>query len=68
MEYLQYAYSERNVIEVEGFKPYYKWNTFNTNIAMDSSNNLYFCFKPYYKWNTFNTVTTAPLNEEVVEF
>ena len=36
------------------FKPYYKWNTFNTVIvefvgAMGRS------FKPYYKWNTFNT-------------
>ena len=36
------------------FKPYYKWNTFNTNgkeiEALRSQS-----FKPYYKWNTFNT-------------
>ena len=38
------------------FKPYYKWNTFNTILEIDF-NNLYLneCFKPYYKWNTFNT-------------
>ena len=38
------------------FKPYYNWNTFNTN----SEEELYFSeefdgFKPYYNWNTFNT-------------
>ena len=36
------------------FKPYYKWNIFNTYgvnmIQFDESG-----FKPYYKWNTFNT-------------
>ena len=38
----------------EGFKPYYKWNTFNTY----NTRKRWFCmgrFKPYYKWNTFNT-------------
>ena len=32
MEYLQYsqAYSEDVVSSEVGFKPYYKWNTFNT--------------------------------------
>ena len=38
------------------FKPYYKWNTFNTKTRVDDTNyeNLG-GFKPYYKWNTFNT-------------
>ena len=39
---------------MESFKPYYKWNTFNTQYGPSM------ClwnpgFKPYYKWNTFNT-------------
>ena len=39
---------------ISSFKPYYKWNTFNTQgyyfgYSKDES------FKPYYKWNTFNT-------------
>ena len=38
------------------FKPYYKWNTFNTldNTKVDASD-IKAGFKPYYKWNTFNT-------------
>ena len=36
------------------FKPYYKWNTFNT-MKKQNNNFLYAGFKPYYKWNTFNT-------------
>ena len=40
------------------FKPYYKWNTFNTNAGiLHWIINL--CFKPYYKWNTFNTKVHA---------
>ena len=36
------------------FKPYYKWNTFNTvKEAYKKAKDT--CFKPYYKWNTFNT-------------
>ena len=59
MEYLQYQINqEKNTCHVhESFKPYYKWNTFNTKyferegkLRQDGS------FKPYYKWNTFNTV------------
>ena len=39
-----------------GFKPCYKWNTFNTlqlllNLKMEQES-----FKPCYKWNTFNTL------------
>ena len=39
-----------------GFKPCYKWNTFNT-LAVYWANSMtpYISFKPCYKWNTFNT-------------
>ena len=39
---------------IEGFKPCYKWNAFNTFKMTD----FYFkdiSFKPYYNWNAFNT-------------
>ena len=38
------------------FKPYYKWNTFNTTTEFTG---LFVSvrFKPYYKWNTFNTIS-----------
>ena len=41
---------------LNSFKPCYKWNTFNTNIAAVTvlEPNLW-GFKPCYKWNTFNT-------------
>ena len=38
-----------------GFKPCYKWNTFNTDMAEWYANEIG-CFKPCYKWNTFNTL------------
>ena len=38
------------------FKPYYKWNTFNTIIKDVQEIMKGVGFKPYYKWNTFNTV------------
>ena len=37
------------------FKPYYKWNTFNTKIEKLQAETEKQRFKPYYKWNTFNT-------------
>ena len=37
-----------------GFKPYYKWITFNT-IKELLDNAKHKSFKPYYKWITFNT-------------
>ena len=37
------------------FKPYYKWNTFNTVKSKMVTTRLK-RFKPYYKWNTFNTL------------
>ena len=40
----------------EGFKPYYKWITFNTYGAVCDTYNDFLGFKPYYKWITFNTM------------
>ena len=56
MEYLQYSDEIARIEKaLEGFKPYYKWNTFNT-ITHQNYLYSYFRFKPYYKWNTFNTL------------
>ena len=42
---------------LESFKPYYKWNTFNTELAEKGYQVVELSgFKPYYKWNTFNTL------------
>ena len=43
------------IFKLLGFKPYYKWITFNTGnlVAHCGENGL--SFKPYYKWITFNT-------------
>ena len=38
-----------------GFKPCYKWNTFNTYDGSISLRDHANRFKPCYKWNTFNT-------------
>ena len=57
MDYLQYLHKNLlTIIRDEfGFKPYYKWITFNTFIPeLDNRRHLY-SFKPYYKWITFNT-------------
>ena len=56
MDYLQYVMSIKltSMIFV-GFKPYYKWITFNTSTATQNSNTYIPSFKPYYKWITFNT-------------
>ena len=57
MEYLQYSKGEFIAINPTSgrFKPYYKWNTFNT-LWQKMVLFLIGRFKPYYKWNTFNTV------------
>ena len=39
----------------KSFKPYYKWNAFNTNWR-NLYKDLMECFKPYYNWNAFNTI------------
>ena len=59
MDYLQYTDRVRKCRFYIGwgFKPYYKWITFNTSAKYKfefAHPNL--CFKPYYKWITFNTV------------
>ena len=38
-----------------GFKPCYKWNTFNTKSLGVVGGIAQEGFKPCYKWNTFNT-------------
>ena len=59
MDYLQYLARLGLESAIDGgFKPCYKWTTFNTQILKLS----YTCdegrigFKPCYKWTTFNTV------------
>ena len=38
-----------------GFKPYYKWITFNILVSGAIARGyLAVSFKPYYKWITFN--------------
>ena len=40
-----------------GFKPCYKWITFNTKVMKDLGfMTNYKSFKPCYKWITFNTL------------
>ena len=51
-----------------GFKPYYKWNTFNTLVLTLKSLMNVFSFKPYYKWNTFNTTNKGVLDLSPSEF
>ena len=56
MEYLQYykkMIMKKMMLHLS-FKPYYKWNTFNT-IKINLLIYILLSFKPYYKWNTFNT-------------
>ena len=40
-----------------GFKPCYKWITFNTQMKANThtTTSVNGCFKPCYKWITFNT-------------
>ena len=44
------------MLNVKSFKPYYKWNTFNTEEIERADTKSLTSFKPYYKWNTFNTM------------
>ena len=50
-----------------GFKPCYKWNTFNTNVGA-TDNTLFMCFKPCYKWNTFNTESGSLKKGDMIKF
>ena len=59
MDYLQYSTQEKTTeAAYNGFKPYYKWITFNTDGSGAMSDTVW-CFKPYYKWITFNTKTSC---------
>ena len=55
MDYLQYDGSGilGTVAGAAGFKPYYKWITFNIS-EQQTDFLLIKSFKPYYKWITFN--------------
>ena len=54
------VYGGSSVTEyLKGFKPYYKWITFNTKFQEVKSMKINFSFKPYYKWITFNTSKTS---------
>ena len=58
MEYLQYPNRRRSAsLALLGFKPCYKWNTFNTQRSSTFERDRR-SFKPCYKWNTFNTPRT----------
>ena len=57
MDYLQYF--NENINEdmlLFGFKPCYKWITFNTECG-GIKFKAHLRFKPCYKWITFNTLT-----------
>ena len=54
MESLQYLKEFLKDLKQLSFKPYYKWNTFNTT-KWDTNKLVNSSFKPYYNWNTFNT-------------
>ena len=51
-----------------GFKPCYKWNTFNTLGIKAFLIWPKGCFKPCYKWNTFNTVRNKWIDRDLFEF
>ena len=56
MDYLQYiVQGHMGATWKLGFKPYYKWITFNTLICSFVDYLDVKGFKPYYKWITFNT-------------
>ena len=56
MDYLQYLKKEHlEKYLSDGFKPCYKWITFNTEDIKFILTQP-FCFKPCYKWITFNTI------------
>ena len=56
MEYLQYISPDGKCPKTGySFKPYYNWNTFNTEEDRVWRKQHPDGFKPCYKWNTFNT-------------
>ena len=69
MEYLQYYNSYcQSWRAYLCFKPYYKWNTFNTKEIINLKEVSNERFKPYYKWNTFNTGMEVPFANDIKSF
>ena len=70
MDYLQYKYGfpEGSSANYTGFKPYYKWITFNTLWKWLDMLLTLNSFKPYYKWITFNTMYVAEENGGLAGF
>ena len=65
MDYLQYCKCQTYHMTyhyMQGFKPYYKWITFNTIELGDLIRSYDLRFKPYYKWITFNTKSKCYCN------
>ena len=59
MDYLQYLYqlNQQQRDNTQGFKPCYKWITFNTyEETSEELQEKKGSFKPCYKWITFNTM------------
>ena len=56
MDYLQYEKLRVELGKLLGFKPCYKWITFNTiKMINEKIEVAEKSFKPCYKWITFNT-------------
>ena len=67
MDYLQYRnMDKKSALLIMGFKPYYKWITFNTAWKCKKHVIKLLSFKPYYKWITFNTQVNALYNIKLV--
>ena len=66
MDYLQYTkeQNKKNETSEIGFKPYYKWITFNT-VRFIRHRFRYNGFKPYYKWITFNTYAIKKISDSL---
>ena len=65
MDYLQYLIINKCLLAViGGFKPYYKWITFNIKQIINATKGIFEeSFKPYYKWITFNIPAFLLLGE-----
>ena len=68
MDYLQYQsflLHFQTHHHIFGFKPYYKWITFNTDKGLNKKAFIGHSFKPYYKWITFNTwIINGPVKRD----
>ena len=67
MDDLQYDEDEEDMIQADkrGFKPCYKWMTFNTKFSDGENKVIRERFKPCYKWMTFNTTITIALKVDI---